>query len=297
MDNNFNKILDECIDRINRGESLEQCLADYTEYAGQLEPLLRVILQTKETYSFVPSASTKNNARQRFNAELERLEQRRWEKTPLLTRIFARPVVWATVAVAIVIIIAAYFGFRPMLSPTGPGPSELVSPVTSQPSPVPDPEGNFVFLISDEVNAIEDFASLNITISKIGILPSGDTDQWLEIDPEVKEVDLTQVKGDKTQEVWRGNVPLSQYNNVFIYVDEVRGILKDTGHEVEIKLPSNKLHINKPFTISTDSVVSFVFDITVIKAGKSDQYLLQPQVSDSGAQYKPVEGKGKGKKQ
>jgi len=297
MDNNFDKILDECVDRINRGESLEQCLADYAEYAGQLEPLLRVILQTKETYSFLPSASAKNNARQRFNAELERLEQRRWEKQPLLNRIFARPVVWATVAVAIVIFIAAYFGFRPMLSPTSPGPSDVVSPVISQPSPVPDPEGNFVFLISDDVNAIEDFTSVNITIAKIGILPSGDSAEWLEFDPEIREVDLTQVKGEKTQEVWRGNVPVSQYNNVFIYVDNVSGILEETGQEVEIKLPSNKLHINKSFTISTDSVVSFVFDITVIKAGKSDQYILQPQVSDSGAQYKPVEGKGKGRKQ
>ena len=118
MVNNFDRILDECIDRINQGESLEACLADYPQYAGQLGPLLQAMLQTKETYSFVPSASAKRTARQRFTAALERLEQRRWERQPLFTRVFARPMVWATLATAIVLLIVGYFGFSLILYPT-----------------------------------------------------------------------------------------------------------------------------------------------------------------------------------
>lgn len=295
MTNDFDKILDECIDRINGGESLEDFLADYPDYAERLEPLLRVMLQTKDTYSFVPSASTKMAARQRFIAAREKLVQRRREKQPLFSSLFARPMVWATVAILILIVVAGYFGFRPIFAPTTTPPEEE-SPIISQPPvPTPDPEGNFVFLISDDVNAIEDFTSVNVTISKIGILPGDDSEQWLEVDPEVAEVDLTQVKGDKTQQIWRGNVPEDIYTNIFILVTEVRGVLKETGEEVEIKLPSNKLHIPKSFTISADSVVSFTFDITVIEAGKSGQYILKPQIDQSGADSKPIQDKGKAK--
>jgi len=283
MTNNFDKILDECIDRINRGQSLEACLNDYPEYAEQLRPLLQVMVTTKDTYSFVPSTSTKRAARQRLNAAIDRLEQKRWEKQNLWGRLFARPLAWATVA-AIILIIAGVFTIRPLLYPG--------SPVA-----VPDPEGNFVFLISDDVNAIEDFESLTVSISKIGLLPNGSSD-WIEFKPEVEEVDLTLVKGDKTQEIWKGNLPEGQYSNIFIYVTDVSGILKETGQETEVKLPSNKLHISKPFKVTTDTVTSFTYDLTVISAGSSQsgiKYILKPQVDQSGAQQTPSNSKGKDK--
>ena len=50
-----------------------------------------------------------------------------------------------------------------------------------------------------------------------------------------------------------------------------------------MKLPSNKLQISKPFTISSDSAVNFVYDIMVVKAGKSGKYILKPQIAESGA--------------
>ena len=72
MTNNFDKILDECIDRINLGESVNACLSDYPDYIEQLEPLLQAMLQTREAYSFAPSASAERAARQHFNAALDR---------------------------------------------------------------------------------------------------------------------------------------------------------------------------------------------------------------------------------
>jgi hypothetical protein len=270
MANNFDRILDECIDRISRGESLEACLADYPNYVEQLEPLLRTVLQTREAYSFEPSAVAKREARQRFNAARERLEQSRWQKQPLFTRLFSRPIAWATVATMIMILIAGYFGLRPMLYPTGP---------------VPDPQGNFVLLISDDVNAIGDFDSLDVSISKIGLLPSGDSDQWIEFEPEVEEVDLTLVQGDKTQEIWRGNVPEGQYSMVFIYVADVHGVLKETRETVEVKLPSHKLHMSKPFQVFADTVTSFTYDLTVVATGSLQseiKYILKPQIGQSG---------------
>ena len=291
MTNNFDKILDECIDRINRGESLESCLTDYPEYVEQLQPLLQAMLQTKETYSFVPSTNTKRVARQRFGAALEALERKREARQSLFPSLFGWSRALATVAVVVIIALIGYFGLRPMLFPPGTTPEP--GPVPIAPSPQPSTEGNFVFLISDDVNAIGDFESLNVSISKIGLLPGGDAEQWVEFEPEVKQVDLTLVPGDKTQEIWRGNVPEVQYTKVFIYVSDVEGVLADG--ETNVKLPSGKLQIHKPFEVTGGEVTNFVFDVTVLRAGESGKYILKPQVDQSGADHKPSKGKAKDK--
>ena len=101
MADNFEHILDECIDRINRGESLASCLADYPQYHEQLEPLLRVMFQTKEAYSFQPSAEVKKTARQRFNHARKELARAREEKQPLFHGVLAWPRAWVTVAASV----------------------------------------------------------------------------------------------------------------------------------------------------------------------------------------------------
>jgi hypothetical protein len=297
MADKFDKILDECIDRINQGESVEACLADYPEYAEQLEPLLQVMLQTNKAYSFAPSTSAKRAARQKFSTAIEELERRREARQQFFSRLLGWSKVWATAAAVIVIALIGYFGLKPVLFPT----ETTTEPGTSQVTTTPQPglEGNFVFLISDDVNAIEDFDSVGVSISGIGLMSAG-SGEWVEFEPEVNEVDLTLVKGDKTQEIWRGDVPEDQYNSVFIYVDSVRGILKETGQEVEIKLPSQRLHISKGFQVTADTVTSFTYDLTVIARSSPQsgiEYTLKPQIDQSGADHKPAEGKGKGKNQ
>ena len=268
MTKDFDEILDACIDRINQGDSLEACLLDYPAHAERLEHLLRAMRQTQEAYSFVPSADAKKEARQRFNATLERLEQRRQKKTPL----FTWPRVWATAAAMLLLIIGGYFGLKFIQIPTGP---------------MPNPEGNFAFLISDEVNAIGDFESLYISISKIGLKLDGESGRWVEFDPEVEKVDLTLLPGDETQEIWRGNVPEGEYTKVFIQVADVTGVLKETGQTVEVILPSQKLQISISFQITAGTVTSFTYDLTVIATGNQQsgiKYILKPQVDQSGAE-------------
>jgi hypothetical protein len=155
----------------------------------------------------------------------------------------------------------------------------------------PSAEGNFIFLISDDVNAINDFVSVNVSISKINLLQSGDMNQVIEFEPEIGVVDLTLVQGDKTQEIWRGDIPEGEFTSVSIEVSDVRGILKETGEEVEIKLPGQKLHISKHFQVSADAVTTFTYDLTVIAAGNADnslKYILKPQLDQSGADHKPI---------
>lgn len=278
------QILDRCINRLNAGEKLESCLADYPQYADQLRPLLQVMSQTKEAYAFAPSGNAKAAARQRFIAARQKLSEKRQAKQPWFTRAFARPATWATVAAVLVVLIVTFIGVRPALSP--------VLPIT----PTPSPGGNFVFLISDEVNAIGDFSSVTVTISKIG-LQQKDIGKWVEFKPEIAEVDLTLVPGDAVQQVWRGDIPAGQYQQVFIYIDDVRGVLKATTQTVEVKLPSRKLYISQPFQVSDDTVTSFTYDLTVVAAGNQPsriKYILKPQADQSGANQEPRDDTDKG---
>jgi hypothetical protein len=294
MSRAFDRILDECVDRINRGERLEDCLASYPEHAEELEPLLRAMLDTQTAYAFTPSPTAKMAARQRFNAALQELVRRREERQPMFPRILGWSKAGVVVAAVLVVAVIGYFGLRQMMVPVEPVPQP--SPLPVVPSPQPSPEGNFVFLISDDVNAIGDFLSLNVTISKIGLQLGGEAGRWIERNPQVKVVDLTLLQGDKAQEIWRGDVPKGQYTKVFIHVSNVSGILKATGGPISVKLPSEKLQISRPFEVTGDSVSHFVYDVTVVEAGKSGQYILKPQAGQSGAdrKFEEVGGKGRG---
>jgi hypothetical protein len=270
MTSDFDKILDECVDRINRGERLEDCMASYPEHAEELEPLLRSMLDTQTAYMFTPSPTAKRKARQRFNDARAELVHKRAERPTFFPWLFGKSKVWATVPAVLLVALIGFIGLRPVLFP-----AELV--------PQPSPEGNFVFLISDEVNAIEDFQSLDISISKVGLQMEGETGQWIELNPEVKAVDLTLLPGDKAREIWRGDIPEGRYSKVFIHISDVDGVLKETGVSANVKLPSEKLQMSNPFEITSDSVANFVYDVTVIQAGQSGMYILKPQIDQSGA--------------
>lgn len=151
-------------------------------------------------------------------------------------------------------------------------------------------EANFRMLISDDRNAIGDFSSVIVTISRVGIHRSGSRVQgggeWLEFPPHLLTVDLTKLQGVQAIEIWEGTVPPGTYDKVFIYVDAVEGTLKAGGAKVSVKLPSGKLEIPKPFEVVAGTVPSFVFDITVIAAGNEQRgikYILLPKITDSGA--------------
>jgi hypothetical protein len=60
---------------------------------------------------------------------------------------------------------------------------------------------------------------------------------------------------------------------------------------VNVKLPSEKLHVNQQFTVADGEEVDFVFDITVVEAGKSGKFVVKPVVSESGTDV-PIERVG-----
>ena len=172
------------------------------------------------------------------------------------------------------------------ITPEEVTPEEVTPPPTPEPAPAPSPipEANFRLLISDEVNAIGDFESLTVTISSVGVHKAGEVGAWLEFPPATEELDLVPLQEENVQEIWSGDLPDGEYTMVFVYVSAINGVLNN-GDSTEVKLPSDKLHINTHFSITEDSPVNFVFDLSVVAAGSEQsgiKYILKPVVSQSG---------------
>ncbi len=109
MSENMDRILDECIDRLNSGTSVEECLGLYPEYAEELEPLLRAINELHTESALVPSASAKISGRQQLLQERARLAAERHKpRVSFFQNLFTQPRLWAPVAVALVVILLGF---------------------------------------------------------------------------------------------------------------------------------------------------------------------------------------------
>ena len=137
------------------------------------------------------------------------------------------------------------------------------------------------FYLSDEENAMDDFAHLNVTVTKVGLQRGGESGGWVEKDVDDRTVDLTTLPGANATKLGTFGVDNGTYTKVFVYVDGIDATLEN-GDSANVKLPSNKLQLNTEFTVGTGEDVDFVYDMSVFKAGKSGKYILKPVVSESG---------------
>jgi hypothetical protein len=100
----FDNILDECLERVlNKGKTIEQCLAGYSEYAVELEPMLRTALVAREASAIKPRPEFRERASYQFQAALREMEAKkgggffRWPR-------------WATAAIVVVFLLLAGSG-------------------------------------------------------------------------------------------------------------------------------------------------------------------------------------------
>ncbi|MCR4393756.1 MAG: DUF5667 domain-containing protein, partial [Dehalococcoidales bacterium] len=76
----FNNLLNECIERIMRGETVEECLRRYPEQAEELKPLLQTVLKARQVSQIQPEAGFKSRARQEFQRAIYEKQASRREK-------------------------------------------------------------------------------------------------------------------------------------------------------------------------------------------------------------------------
>jgi len=174
------------------------------------------------------------------------------------------------------------------LSGTPESATTDASQVSDSPTGAPTVGGSVAFYISDEQNAMGDFQHLNVTVTRVGFERAAeDKGGWVEHDVDNATVDLTALQGPNATLIGEYNLSNGTYSTVFVHVGNVNATLQN-GEEVRVKLPSEKLQIQQPFTVDNGSTVDFVFDITVHKAGKSGKYILKPVIGESGTDV-PIE--------
>jgi hypothetical protein len=159
----------------------------------------------------------------------------------------------------------------------------------------PGETGYLRFLLSDddsEVTAIDDFESVIMTVSRIGFQQGGESGNWTGPDNYAPWTgDLLDLIGTNATAIWEGYIDAGYYTKAFIYVSNVTGTLKPElgGGQADIWLPSDKFQITMPeipFAVTGDgAIVDFIFDVTVVKCGESGQYVIMPQVADSGPDH------------
>jgi hypothetical protein len=101
--NEMDNILDECLERVFRGEHIETILADYPDHVDELRPLLMTVVDTKSAMNIRPRAEFRDRASYQFqNAirELGPVKRRGWF-APVL-----RPA-WVTAIIAVVLLAGA----------------------------------------------------------------------------------------------------------------------------------------------------------------------------------------------
>jgi len=98
-DRMFADILDDCLERLTRGETLEQCLERYPDAATELEPLLKTAQATRAALTIQPRSDFRARARYEFRAALDT------ELTPKRTFSFRPMPRWATALMVISVLL------------------------------------------------------------------------------------------------------------------------------------------------------------------------------------------------
>jgi len=95
----FDNILNECLERLISGESIETCLADYPAYADELEPLLRTVVDARKVASVEPHQEFRERSGYDFQAAIREMEpERAWGFFAWFPR-------WAAITTVVVVVI------------------------------------------------------------------------------------------------------------------------------------------------------------------------------------------------
>ena len=128
----FDRILDECVDRVTRkGETVEDCVARYLEYAAELRRYLPLIARADHAYGFTPDRSAKDLGRRKLQARLHVLRQRDARKKDRLSwrrLVFGWQRRWAVALVSLILAIVIS-GAGTVAASRGAIPGDLLYPV------------------------------------------------------------------------------------------------------------------------------------------------------------------------
>ena len=100
----FDNILDECLDRLIKGETIESCLAQYPQYAAELEPLLKTAYDAHQAATLKPGPEFRQRAANEFQEAVRNLPAKK------ATFGFKSQVRWVAPVAIVIVILAASSG-------------------------------------------------------------------------------------------------------------------------------------------------------------------------------------------
>ncbi len=104
----FNNILNECLDRILKGEAIEQCLSSYPDQAKELEPLLRTASAARVASTIQPRAEFRAKARYEFQSAMrDMVVGRKSQRRHPFSLHWQWRSGWAVAIIAIIIVVLA----------------------------------------------------------------------------------------------------------------------------------------------------------------------------------------------
>lgn len=128
------------------------------------------------------------------------------------------------------------------------------------------PSGTLEIHLTDHREAIGDFARLNVEIDTVRLhprrlLPLRQSD-WLDLQPIVASVDLTQVTDKRTVAIWRGELPSGRFEALHLKLNRADGELKASAETVPVADEARPLRL--PFDIRANDVTRIVVDLVVL---------------------------------
>jgi hypothetical protein len=129
MKNNrqFDNVLNLCLDRILKGETVERCLQSYPEMAQELEPLLRTAVAAKVASEVQPREEFKARAHYEFQSALREMETNKSHRSWFSGWRLQWQSGWAIALVAILIVIIG--GGGTVLASSNSMPDSVLYPV------------------------------------------------------------------------------------------------------------------------------------------------------------------------
>lgn len=139
--------------------------------------------------------------------------------------------------------------------------------------------------VTDAPDVIGDFASLNVTVTKIvlhkkGATDDNDTSSQETFTPASSTFDLTKLMDGNVSTIFADAVPAGDYGKMTLFVENATGTLQD-GATVPVGAPSGRLFLTTAFTIEEGKETDFLFDIQVHQTGNGE-YQLKPNATGSG---------------
>jgi hypothetical protein len=141
--------------------------------------------------------------------------------------------------------------------------------------------GTFVFQVSDQPNAIDNFTALVVQVSKVSVHSATDNlendnldNNWMDFTPSNSSFDLVQLQEDNVQTLISTSLAAGMYTQVRLVVISAYGVLKAGGTE-NVIVPSGELKFVKSFQIAENKTTTLVLDLNVVKQG-NENYKLTP---------------------